>query len=34
MLEPAGGQSAELPLPTVVLNWFARAQKLVSAGQK
>ena len=34
LLVPAGGNSGQLPSPTVVLNWFARVKKLVAAGQK
>ena len=34
VLVPSGGQSAQLLSPTVVMNWLARAKKLVAAGQK
>jgi Tol biopolymer transport system component len=34
VLQVAGGKQTTLAPPTVVVNWFARVQQLVSAGQK
>jgi hypothetical protein len=34
MFEAAEGKSAEQVQPTVVINWFARVERLVAAGQK